>query len=71
MQNFKSLSINVWELGLEPKCARAVRHNKAKFVKIGPELKSQEPLVTENTCVNINCTYIMKPSSHKITSLYI
>jgi len=31
-----------------------VQHHEAKFVKIMPELKGQEPFVTENTCKNIN-----------------
>jgi len=49
-QNFKSLSIKMEELGLEPQCARVVRHLDTEFVKVVLELIAQEPLVTENTC---------------------
>jgi len=47
------LFLEKWGLGLEPQCGRAVCYHEAKFVNIGPELKAQNPLVIENTCINI------------------
>jgi len=37
------------ELEPEPKCAKAVWHQEAKFMNIVQELISQEPFVAENT----------------------
>jgi len=62
----------VRELELEPQCARAVGHNKAKFVQIVLELLSQEPLALENTCKNLSCRYIIELASHKnLKYLYV
>jgi len=63
-QNFKLLNIKMRELELEPQCAGAVWHIKAKLVQIVPGVTSQEPLAMENTCKNINCRYIIEPASH-------
>jgi len=49
LKGFLKLSFILLDLG-----ARVVQHQKAKLVKIVPELISEEPLITENTCVNIN-----------------
>jgi len=37
-----------------PDVGEGVQHNKAKFVRIVLELTSQEALVPESTCLNIN-----------------
>jgi len=45
-----------------PDLGPEVRHNKVGFVEIVPEPISQESIVTENTCRNINYRYIIEQS---------
>jgi len=61
-----SICQNERAIGLEAQCNGAIWHNKAEFVQIVLEVKSQEPLVTENICININCIYIIEAASHQI-----
>jgi len=42
------------------------KKTQAKFVQIVRELISHEHFVTENTCMDINCMYIIEPAAQQI-----